>query len=68
MYQGVGIAGTSSGANTTGNIVAGNYVGTNTAGTAALPNTDAGVYLYGSARTTASESTVPTRMPLRRET
>ncbi len=49
MYQGVGIAGTSSGANTTGNIVAGNYIGTNPAG-AKLPNTDAGVYIYGGAQ------------------
>ena len=50
MYQGVGIDGTSSGANTTGNIVAGNYIGTNATGTAALPNTDAGVYVYGGAQ------------------
>jgi autotransporter-associated beta strand protein len=49
-FQGVAIQGTSSGANTTGNIVAGDYIGTNAAGTAALANGNNGVFIYGGAQ------------------
>lgn len=45
-HQGVSI----SGAGTMGNVVAGNFIGVNAAGTAAVPNTWAGVEMFGGAR------------------
>jgi hypothetical protein len=51
-YQGIAVQGTSSGPNTTGTIVAGNYIGTNAAGAAALPNGNDGVFVYGGAQNT----------------
>ena len=47
---GVAIEGTSSGSNTTVNVVAGNYIGTNAADTGALGNGNDGVYIYGGAQ------------------
>ncbi|MGP8053346.1 MAG: Calx-beta domain-containing protein, partial [Limisphaerales bacterium] len=51
-YEGIAVQGTSSGPNTTGTIVAGNFIGTNAAGTATLPNGNDGVFVYGGAQNT----------------
>src|SRR5207302_3288029 len=45
-FQGIAISGNG----TKSNTVAGNYIGTNKTGTAALPNTGAGVSLFGKAK------------------
>lgn len=46
LKQGVAISGT----NTTGNVVAGNFIGLNPAGNAALPNAWAGLQIFGGAK------------------
>ena len=49
-YSGVEIEGTSTGPNTTGTIVAGNYIGTNVAATGAVPNGNNGVLIDSGAQ------------------
>jgi hypothetical protein len=53
--QGVAI----SGANTTGNLILGNYIGLNPSGNAAIPNIWAGVNLFGGPQGNAIGGTVP---------
>ena len=55
LLQGVSISGT----NTTGNVVDGNYLGLNPAGLAAIPNSWAGVEIFGGATGNAVGSASP---------